>query len=171
MGDRGTAEGRTGYGDGSSHRALTFDVLKQLAEALSQPPRSWTTEALWRAYAQLERDRVRGAGTRRVLTDLVSLVRHAVQLDDELVPYPERVQRRYAEWLASQQSEGRTFTPEQRWWLDQVATHIGVNLEIHAEDFNYGEFFNRGGQVAALRAFGPQLKSLLDELNATLNNS
>ena len=149
--------------------ALKFEQLKQLSEALSQPPHSWTTEALWRAYAQLERDHVRGAGSRRVLTDLVSLVRHAVQLDDELVPYPERVQRRYADWLASQQTEGRTFTPEQRWWLDQVATHIGVNLEIHAEDFNYGEFFNRGGQVAALRAFGPQLKSLLDELNERLN--
>jgi type I restriction enzyme R subunit len=148
---------------------LTFDVLKQLAEVLSQRQHNWTTEALWRAYAQLERDHVRGAGTRRVLTDLVSLVRHAVQLDDELVPYPERVQRRYADWLAAQQSEGRAFTSEQRWWLDQVATHIGVNLEIHAEDFNYGEFFNRGGQVAALRTFGPQLKGLLDELNERLN--
>ena len=150
-------------------RGVTFEQLKKLAATLQQPPRSWTTEALWRAYAQLERDRVRGAGTRRVLTDLVSLVRHAVQLDDELVPYPERVQRRYADWLAAQQTEGRAFTSEQRWWLDQVATHIGVNLEIHAEDFNYGEFFNRGGQVAALRTFGPQLKSLLDELNVRLN--
>jgi type I restriction enzyme R subunit len=148
---------------------LTFDALKQLAKALSQPPRSWTTEALWRAYAQLERDRVRGAGTRRVLTDLVSLVRHAVQLDNELVPYPERVTRRYAEWLAAQEAGGKTFTPEQRWWLDQVATHIGVNLEIHAEDFNYGEFFNRGGQVEAMCAFGTQLNDLLDELNRALS--
>lgn len=148
---------------------VTFDELKQLAEALSQPPRSWTTESLWRAYAQLERDRVRGAGTRRVLTDLVSLVRHAVQLDDELVPYPERVQRRYVEWLAAQEAGGKTFTPEQRWWLDQIATHIGVSLEIHAEDFNYGEFFNRGGQIAALRTFGPQLNSLLNELNQALS--
>ncbi len=161
----------SGAGDTKSTKEerLTFVALKKLAETLQQPPRSWTTEALWRAYAQLERDRVRGAGTRRVLTDLVSLVRHAVQLDDELVPYPERVQRRYADWLAAQQSEGRAFTSEQRWWLDQVATHIGVNLEIHAEDFNYGEFFNRGGQVAALRTFGPQLKGLLDELNERLN--
>jgi type I restriction enzyme R subunit len=147
---------------------LTFEVLKQLAEVLSQQQLNWTTEALWRAYAQLERDRVRGAGSRRVLTDLVSLVRHAVQLDDELVPYPERVQRRYADWLASQQSEGRAFTSEQRWWLDQVATHIGVNLEIHAEDFNYGEFFNRGGQVGAMRVFGTQLNELLNELNQAL---
>ena len=148
---------------------MTFDELKQLAEALSQPPRAWTTETLWRAYAQLERDRVRGAGTRRVLTDLVSLVRHAVQLDDELVPYPERVQRRYAEWLKAQEAEGRRFTPEQRWWLDQIAMHMGVNLEIHAEDFNYGEFFNRGGQVAAVKSFGKDLPVLLDELNQALS--
>jgi len=81
------------------------------------------------------------------------------------------VQRRYADWLEAHQASKRPFTPEQRWWLDQIASHIGVNLEIHAEDFNTGEFFNRGGQVAALRTFGPQLRDLLDELNATLNTS
>ncbi len=148
---------------------LTFEALKQLAEVLSQPPHNWTTEALWRAYSQLERDRVHGAGTRRVLTDLVSLVRHAVQLDDELVPYPERVQTRYADWLRAQQAGGRTFTPEQRWWLDQIALHIGVNLEIHAEDFNYGEFFNRGGQVGAMRIFGTRFNELLNEMNQALS--
>ena len=42
---------------------------------------------------------MRGARAERVLTDLVSLVRHAVQMDDELVPYPELVRRRYDEWL------------------------------------------------------------------------
>jgi type I restriction enzyme R subunit len=149
--------------------APTFEQLKQLAEALSQPPRSWTTESLWRAYAQLERDRVRGAGTRRVLTDLVSLVRHAVQLDDELVPYPERVQRRYADWLRAQETEGKTFTPEQRWWLEQIAAHMGVNLEVHAQDFNTGEFFNRGGQITAMRVFGARLNDLLSELNQVLS--
>jgi type I restriction enzyme R subunit len=149
--------------------APTFEQLKQLAEALVQPPRSWTTESLWRAYAQLERDRVRGAGARRVLTDLVSLVRHAVQLDDELVPYPERVQRRYVEWLRAQEDEGKTFTPEQRWWLDHIAAHIGVNLEVHAQDFNTGEFFNRGGQITAMRVFGTKLNDLLDELNQVLS--
>ena len=45
---------------------------------------------------------MRGVGARRVLTDLVSLVRHAVQMDDELVPYPELVRQRYQEWLAAQ---------------------------------------------------------------------
>ena len=100
----------------------------------------WTTESLWRAYAQLERDKVRGVGGQRVLTDLVALVRHAVQLDDELVPYPEQVQRRYQEWLAGQEAAGRSFTPEQRWWLDRIVEHMGVNLDVTPEDLDTGAF-------------------------------
>jgi type I restriction enzyme R subunit len=64
---------------------LTFRQIKELAQRIKQPPSAWTTEALWQAYAQLEQDKVRGVGAKRVLIDLVTLVRHAVQLEDELV--------------------------------------------------------------------------------------
>jgi type I restriction enzyme R subunit len=151
--------------DGVRPERLTYPAIKELAAILEQPPHTWTTERLWRAYAQLERDRVRGANERRVLADLVSLVRHAVQLDDELVPYPERVAARYREWLAAQE---RDFTPEQRWWLDRIAEHIGVNLAVRPEDLSVGEFYNKGGQFAALKLFGAELPTILDELNAVL---
>jgi type I restriction enzyme R subunit len=150
---------------GGSRTALTYPAIKELAAILEQPPHTWTTERLWRAYAQLERDRVRGANERRVLADLVSLVRHALQLDEELVPYPERVAARYREWLTAQQ---RDFTPEQRWWLDRIAEHIGVNLAVRPEDLSVGEFYNKGGQFAARKLFGEALPALLDELNVVL---
>jgi type I restriction enzyme R subunit len=149
-------------------KVLTFAAIKELAAILEQPPHTWTTERLWRAYAQLERDRVRGANKRRVLADLVSLVRHAVQLDDELVPYPERVAARYHEWLTVQAGKNSEFTPEQRWWLDRIAEHIGVNLAVRPEDLSVGEFYNKGGQFAAARVFGAELPGLLDELNMVL---
>ncbi len=151
-----------------AQRRLTFQQVKELAAVLEQPPHSWTTETLWDAYARLEKDRVRGVDGRRVLADLVSLVRHAVQLDDELLPYPERVDQRYRDWLAAQQAAGRTFTPQQRWWLDKIAEHIGVNLAVSVDDFDGGEFFKQGGQFAAVRVFGKELVGLLGELNATL---
>ena len=154
---------------GGPRPALTYDEVKELAAILEQPPHTWTTERLWRAYAQLERDRVRGVNERRVLTDLVSLVRHAVRMDDELQPYPERVAARYREWLGAQENRGRTFTPEQRWWLDRIAEHIGVNLALRPEDLSMGEFYNKGGQFAAARVFGEGLPALLDELNTALN--
>ena len=158
------------YSQPYGRRRLTFAQVRELAKAIELPPNSWTTEGLWQAYAQLEKDRVRGAGGKRVLTDIVSLVRHAVELDDELVPYPERVRERYAAWLAAQQTNGRKFTQEQRWWLDRIAEHIGVNLEISPEDFGMGEFYNRGGQVAAIRLFGDNLPILLEELNKELTS-
>jgi type I restriction enzyme R subunit len=107
-------------------------------------------------------------GAQRVLTDLVSLVRHAVQIDDELEPYPDRVRRRYEDWLAAQEAAGRRFSEEQRWWLDHIAAHIGVNLGVTADDFGYGELFQRGGWIAARKVFGEELPALLDEMNETL---
>jgi type I restriction enzyme R subunit len=147
---------------------LTYKQVKELAARIKMPPHLWTTEALWRAYAQLERDQVRGVGAKRVLTDLVSLVRHAVQMEDELIPYPDLVRRRYRDWLEMQETGGRTFTEKQRWWLDRIAETIGVNLSVTSDDFQVGELFSRGGWIAARRLFGAELPMLLEELNEAL---
>jgi type I restriction enzyme R subunit len=147
---------------------LTFRQIKELSQRIEQPPNAWTTEALWQAYAQLEADKVRGVGVKRVLADLVSLVRHAVQMEDELIPYPDRVQQRYEDWLAAQEAAGRTFTDEERWWLDQIAETIGVNLSVQVDDFQHGDLFNRGGWAAARELFGEDLPVLLEELNEEL---
>lgn len=40
---------------------VTYAQIKELAAAIEHPPRVWTTEALWEAYAQLRRDKARGA--------------------------------------------------------------------------------------------------------------
>jgi type I restriction enzyme R subunit len=155
-----------------ARRHLDFAQLRQLAERLNEALRQGEpllmTGNLWQAYQQLEKDRVRGAGERRVLADLVSLVRHAA-LDEELLPYPERVQKRYQEWLAQQAARGRQFIPPERWWLDEIARHIGINLSIGVEDLNAYAFQNRGGQVAAARLFGQRLPVLLEELNTALS--
>ena len=147
---------------------LTFQQIKELAQQIEQPPNAWTTETLWRAYARLEEDKVRGVGAKRVLTDLVSLVRHAVELEDELVPYPEKVRERYQDWLAAQEAAGQVFNEEQRWWLDRIAETISVNLSARPEDFQYGELFNRGGWPAAREVLGDDFPALLEELNETL---
>ena len=157
------------YGRPYAQRRLTFAQVKELADRLATTQPNWTTEsAVDGRIVQLESDKVRGAATQRVLTDLVSLVRHAVQLDDELVPYPRLVKQRYESWLADQEAAGRKFTATQRWWLDKIAEHIGVNLAMTADDFDIGEFFDRGGQIAARKQFGRALPALLDELNAVL---
>ncbi len=48
------------------------------------------------------RAKVKGASNRRILTDLVSLVRYAMHQDNELVPYPEKVMANFRAWMAQQ---------------------------------------------------------------------
>jgi type I restriction enzyme R subunit len=151
-----------------SLRSLTNTQLKALQAAIEQPPHSWTTERLWQAYAQLERDKVKGVGAQRLLTDLISLVRRALRLEDELIPYWERVQQRYAHWLEEQQKSGIIFTPEQRWWLDRIAEQIGLNLTVQPADLDYGDFFAKGGRIGAMRALGKEWLKLIEQMNDAL---
>jgi len=147
---------------------LRYEDIKTLAEAIQAPPRSWTSELLWRAYETLDQSKVRGAGARRLLTDIVSLVRFALHHEPELTPFPETVQGRFATWLAQQENRGRRFTDDQRQWLTLVRDHIAGSLAIELEDFDYAPFSQRGGMGKAYQVFGQDLEALLVELNEVL---
>ncbi len=145
---------------------LQFEDIRALADAIQAPPRQWTPERLWQAYETLFASRVRGAPG-RVLTNLVSLVRFAVE-HEALVPFPDLVNERFAGWLAQQEQRGRVFTEEQRKWLADIRDHIAANLEVTPDDFEYAPFAQRGGLGAAHRVFGDELTPLLDELTREL---
>ncbi|MCW3002638.1 MAG: type site-specific deoxyribonuclease [Conexibacter sp.] len=146
---------------------LSLKNIRELAQAISLPPHNLTPEQLWAAYQALESTKVKGSGPRK-LVDLVSLIRFAVHADDELQPYGDLVRLRYSLWLTEQESAGKTFTPEQRRWLDMVAEHVATSMTIEPEDFDLDPFRGEGGIYAAHRAFGDDLRPLLDELNDKL---
>jgi type I restriction enzyme R subunit len=147
---------------------LTFDDLKSLADALHAPPHLISESALWQAYAALDKTKVKGASTRRILTDLVSLVRYAMHQDNELVPYPERVAANFKAWLSQQQAGGKAFTPEQRWWLEKMAEHIASNLGLDREDFELSPFNQRGGLGKVHQLFGAELPKVIEAMNKEL---
>ncbi len=147
---------------------LTFDAVKELAEAIEKPPYLWNESQLWNAYAALEKSRVKGASGRRILTDLVSLVRFAIHQDNELVPFPERVNTNFKIWLASQENTGRKFTEEQRHWLEMIRDHIAANLGIEPDDFEYAPFAQEGGLGKVHQLFGDKLNTIIEELNEML---
>jgi hypothetical protein len=45
----------------------------------------------------------------RQLTDIVSLIRFALHQEDELVPFPEKVKARFANWIAQQESKAEVY--------------------------------------------------------------
>jgi type I restriction enzyme R subunit len=158
---------------------LKFEDLKALADTLQAPPHLWTESQLWQAYAALDQSKVKGASRRRILADLVSLVRYAMHQENELVPYPEKVMTNFRAWMAQQDQLRRPraggdpaptspFTHEQRWWLEKMAEHIASNLGIEAEDFGYAPFDQRGGLGRVHQIFGAELPKVIDELNREL---
>lgn len=144
---------------------LKFEDIKALADALHAPPHLLDESALWQAYAAINKSKVKGASQRRLLTDLVSLVRFAMQQDNELVPYPERVQANFKAWLAQ---HGQPFTPEQQHWLEMIRDHIAANLGIEIDDFEYAPFNSEGGLGKVHQLFGAQLPAVIEELNEAL---
>jgi len=154
-------------------KRLRFEQLKELADAIEQPPRRWTPEKLWAAYDKRRTSadrpaRPTAAATKRLLTDLVTLVRLALHETDDLIPFADGVRRRFDAWLAKQATLGHTFTEEQRTWLGLIRDHITTSLAIESSDFDYTPFAQQGGLGRAHQLFGPELPKLLDELNGVL---
>jgi type I restriction enzyme R subunit len=148
-------------------KRLTLKAIKDLAAEISRPPHSWTPDSLWSAYESLDASRVKGsAGT--VLTNLVSLVRHALEPDGELVAYPLTVEERFAGWLAQQAQAGTEFSAEQLAWLERVRDHLATSLTIAPDDFELEPFSRHGGFAKANGVFEGRLAGLLDELTERL---
>ena len=165
---------------GLQAETLTFEALKALADTLQAPPHLWTEGQLWQAYAALDKSKVKGENRKRILTDLVSLVRFAMHQDNELVPFPERVNANFKAWLAQQQTawdaknpvrpepvEG-PFTTEQLHWLEMIRDHIAANLGIVPDDFEYSPFAQEGGMGRVYQLFGTELPKVLEAMNREL---
>jgi type I restriction enzyme R subunit len=103
-----------------------------------------------------------------MLTDIVSLVRYTLEQDDQLVPYHDQVEGRFAAWLATQEQQGVTFTPDQLQWLTWMKENIATELEIGPESFQYTPFVEHGGIGKAYQVFGERLSVLMDELTEVL---
>ena len=149
-------------------KRLKFEDIKDLAAAIEKPPYLWNESQLWQAYAALEKSKVKGASGKRILTDLVSLVRFAIHQDNELVPFPERVSANFKAWFGEQESRGKKFTNEQRHWLEMIRDHIAANLGIETDDFEYVPFAQEGGLGKVHRLFPEGLQNVIESLNMAL---
>ncbi len=146
---------------------LKFEDIKDLANAIEKPPYLWNESQLWQAYAALEKSKVKGASAKRILTDLVSLVRFATHQENELVPFPEKVSANFKAWLGEQEKR-RKFTDEQRHWLEMIRDHVAANLVVEPDDFEYAPFAQEGGLGKVHQLFPEGLQTIIDTLNMAL---
>jgi type I restriction enzyme R subunit len=156
------------YSKSYGKRHLTYEEIRQLADAIGKPPYNLTPELLWQACEHLEKSKVKGAGPQKLLTDIISLIRFAIGESDILEPFSEMVNRRFNEWVTQQEKSGRKFTPEQMEWLLMIKDHVASSLSIGMEDFEYAPFYEKGGRVKVYQVFGKEVDKVLEELNSAL---
>ena len=147
---------------------LRYEQIKDLSDNIKRPPYQLSVDGLWNAYAALEKSRVRGASAQHILSDIVSLVRFAIHQENELVPFPEKVDANFNAWLAQQENSGKKFTEEQKHWLSMIKDHIAANLSIEADDFDYAPFAQEGGIGKAHQVFGDGLDEVMEDMNGVL---
>jgi type I restriction enzyme, R subunit len=151
-------------------RRLTYRMIKDLGDALARPPWLLSPPQIWASYKRLDQAKVRDPSPERLLTDIVSLVRFALGQAENLEPFGVDVERRFNLWLGREKRAGRDYTDEQMIWLKLIRGYVAANAEITLDDLQDApSLADRGGRVAAARAFGVQrLGELLDELSDAL---
>jgi hypothetical protein len=86
--------------------------------------------------------------------------------NEDVAPKPENegesAKSGYQAWLKERDAD-KTFTSEQRAWLDRMAEHIATSLAIEPEDFETGWFGQHGSLGKAHALFGDTLRPLMAE--------
>lgn len=149
-------------------RHVTYEEIRQLAESIEKPPYNLTPDLVWKAYEQLEKSKVKGAGPQKLLTNMISLIRFTIGEAEVLEPFSDTVEQKYNDWLAQQKVLGKEFTADQMEWLKLIKDHIAASLSIGMEDFEYAPFYEKGGAVKVYQLFGQQLNGIMEELNEAL---
>ncbi len=132
-------------------RHLSYEQIEKLAEEIQQPPYNLAPIEVWKAYEQLEKNKVKGVPPKELLTNIVSLIRFSTGLSDVLEPFTELVNNRFENWLKQQQltpspstgegrGEGERFSKDQLTWLNKIKDQIAQNAEMTVDDFNYIPF-------------------------------
>ncbi len=153
--------------------AAPFRPAQGVASAIERPPRRWTPEKLWAAYersvpAPTRQARPTAAATKRLLTDLVTLVRLALHKTDDLVPLPMASTAASTPGSPSRRLSVATFTPSSAPGSELIRDHVATSLAIEPDDFELSPFAQQGGLGRAAQLFGSELPKLLNELNEVL---
>ncbi len=157
------------YNQSYRQQKLSYAAIKQLVQAMTDPPQYLTTADVWQAYKRLDASQVRGAPVDQQLTEVVSLVRFALGQDAFLEPFGSKVEQRFNLWIGREKKAGRDYSEEQLQWLRSIAQFIAANAEIAQRDFQEApDLAGRGGILKARELFAPRFDELLDDLQGAL---
>lgn len=164
------------YNQPYNRRNLTLQMAQELLEKIKNDKPILAPEYVWDAYCVIESYNVETHGRaslqnrpQSTLTTLISLVRHACGIDENLVAFNNTIERNFNAWLFHQHTGNRNrFTPEQIEWLRMIKDHIVSSYHLDLDDLDYTPFDAQGGRGKMYQLFGNEMEKIIDELNEVL---
>ncbi|MEI8019615.1 MAG: DEAD/DEAH box helicase family protein, partial [Schlesneria sp.] len=130
-------------------------ALNELKQKLTAAPERFTIDVLQKAHEMRHH---------KSLADIISMVKHAAEEQNPLLTAEERATKAIAAV-----SVGRTFTDEQKQWLDRIRKSLVENLSIDRDDFDIMPLLEgAGGWRKANEIFIGILEGLLREINCAI---
>lgn len=159
------------YNQPYNRREITFKMIKEVMEKMQLEKPLLAPDHVWEAYAALSLSKGVNVAKKPMdnLTALVSLIRKACGIDDELRPYDKTIDENFRKWIFKQNAgQHNRFTPEQLDWLRMIKDHVVSSYHIEMEDLDYTPFDAEGGRGKMYQLFGNEMNELIDELNEVL---
>ncbi|MGX8700960.1 type I restriction endonuclease subunit R [Caproiciproducens sp.] len=156
------------YSETYRNRPMTIEKMKALYEKLTAAPYGITIERLWDCYAIRRPEAVKGKGTMRVLTDLISMIRFEMGYTDTLSPFADTVNYNFMRWTMAKNAGHIHFSDEQMEWLRLIKDHIAVSLSVEPDDLELTPFDEKGGLGRYYELFGSEYLNVLNEMNEAL---
>ena len=156
------------YSQPERRRELTYNMVKDLRDALLNPPYNLSIDQIWNAYQRVEPKVVKLRTPKGMLTDIISLIRFELKIDTMLEPYSEIVNRNFRDWVFKRNAGPVQFTNEQMEWLRMIKDHVVSSVRIDKDDFELSPFVDEGGLGKFYQIFGVQTEKILEEINKEL---
>lgn len=156
------------YSQPERRKELTYKMIKELRDALINPPYNLTLEQVWNAYQRVKPNVIKSVTPQRMLTDIISLIRFEIDIDKFLEPYSEIINRNFKEWVFRRNAGPVQFTEEQMKWLRMIKDHIISSVRIEKDDFELAPFVDEGGLGKFFQLFGGETEKIIEEINKEL---
>lgn len=154
------------YNQPNRRREITAQMVQAVITKLKADRPNLAPLAIWKAYEVL--DKVTGSQPKSELVALVALLRRVLELDTQLTPYDQTVNRNFQQWVFRQQAGSLKFSEEQMEWLRMMKDTIARSIHLDREDFDLAPFAEKGGLGKLWKLFGERMDPVIEELNENL---
>ena len=156
------------YSQPERRKELTYSIVKDLRDALLNPPYNLSIDQVWNAYQRVEPKVVKLRTPKGMLTDIIALIRFELKIDTMLEPYSEIVNRNFRDWVFKRNAGPIQFTDEQMEWLRMIKDHVVSSVRIEKDDFELSPFVDEGGLGKFFQLFGGETERIIKEINKEL---